>query len=890
MTNLQKHLTLLTLSSFSWSDYMKSTVSHFNRVSSLQELGRIIPLLVLSASGLLLSSASYASDPFERDGEVRAKGTFVEAGKASGTVLSVGWNGLNIRFPHEIHWTSSKVTVRDAEQRACVAVGSDDRGPVELILVELNGYFAATFTDGSGVRWSARNTVGQPIVFTQVAAKDADFPRETLTPSPELVNRWQKQQAAGQASNEGGIAGNCTDSETVDILVVYTPCALFQSGSLGQLLADLFLGETITNTAFTNSAIDTQSASRQIRIVAVQPTPNYPIDCGSGQAGCQPDPADAICGADGDFGDDLTAVSDINTALGGAVGQMRDYHSADLVIMVRVGAGVLAFQKQVNAGCISNAAFMVIGEGSLGIGSTAMTIGLGRLFGCCEAPGDNGSCWEGAIFPYSSGHRFVGDNQIQYRTIMAQPPGFPITYFSNPNVLYEGQPTGTSEFDQGQIGYWSDNARTIRQTFDDVRCYRCDPTPTQDPPVGTVRAWGAGQTIGASPNYGQSIVPSTLGNCKRVAAGYLHTVAIRVDGIVKAWGAGTTIGSSPNYGQSIVPVVMPEPPYGDGQLLGTCREIAAGLYHTVAIRMRGVDDNLDGTVVCWGAGVFGTLSPNFNQSRVPLNLGTCKKVSAGHYHTLALQRDGVVRAWGAGFDSNVWPNIGQSAVPLNLGPCIDIAAGGYHSVAIKLGGVSEGVFGGPVVAWGAGQTNSGFMSEYGQSIVPVTLGDCTRVAAGVFHTVALKRNGTVRAFGAGITATNIFPLYGQSAPQTIPQMVTAVAAGGAYIGSSGSHTLALTDQQTIRSWGANGSGQTDVPVSANGWVSISAGGLHSVGIENPPGFSGCLGDFNQDGIRDGVDLTALLSGWGTDSGDCTGDGKTDGSDLTLLLSGWGNCN
>ena len=121
-------------------------------------------------------------------------------------------------------------------------------------------------------------------------------------------------------------------------------------------------------------------------------------------------------------------------------------------------------------------------------------------------------------------------------------------------------------------------------------------------------------------------------------------------------------------------------------------------------------------------------------------------------------------------------------------------------------------------------------------------------------------------------------------------MVTAVSAGGAYIGSSGSHTLALTDQQTIRSWGANGSGQTDVPVSANGWVSISAGGLHSVGIENPPGFSGCLGDFNQDGIRDGVDLTALLSGWGTDSGDCTGDGKTDGSDLTLLLSGWGNCN
>lgn len=185
---------------------MKSTVSYFNRVSSLQELGRIIPLLVLSASGLLLSSASYASDPFERDGE-RAKGTFVEAANASGTVLSVGWNGLNIGFPHEIQWTSSKVTVRDAEKRACVAVGSDDRGPVELILVELNGYFAATFTDGSGVRWSARNTVGQPIVFIQVAAKDADFPekRSRLRPNFSIVgrnNRLQDKPAMKAVSQE----------------------------------------------------------------------------------------------------------------------------------------------------------------------------------------------------------------------------------------------------------------------------------------------------------------------------------------------------------------------------------------------------------------------------------------------------------------------------------------------------------------------------------------------------------------------------------------------------------------------------------------------------------------------------------------------------------------
>ncbi len=861
---------------------MKSTLHRFYRVSSLRECGRTIPLLALCASALLLSSASHASDPLKRDGNASLNGTFVEAGNTSGSALSVGWTGLNIRFPHEIQWTSSKVQVRNSGQRSCVAKGRDASGSVELIIVEIDGYFAATFTDGAGVRWNARDTVGQPVIFKQVAADALDFPRAATTPSPELKARWNAAQES-QQNNQGGIAGNCTDSETVDVLVVYTPCALFQSGSLGQLLADLFLGETITNTALTNSAIDTPETPRQIRIVAVHPTPIYPVICGVGQA-CQPDPAEPICGSDVPFAVDLAAVSDINTPLGGAVGQMRDYHSADLVIMVRVGAGLASYGKQINEGCISNEGFMVIGEGSLGIGSTAMTFGLGFLFGCCQAPGDNGSCWEGAIFPYSSGHRFVGDNQIQYRTIMTLFPGNPITYFSNPDVPFEGQPTGTSEFDSGQAGYWSDNARTIRNTFDDVRCYRCDLEPEVDPPVGAVVCWG-------SNSKGQVTVPSNLTDCKRVAAGYLHTVAIQVDGVVRAWGAGspTSAPGSTNYGQSKVPVVTPEPPYGDGELLGTCREIAAGLYHTVAIRQRDVDDDLDGTVVCWGAGVIGTASPNFGQSIVPLDLDTCKKVSAGHYHTLALQRNGFVRSWGAGFGSDVWPHLGQSAVPFTLGQCIDIAAGGYHSVAIKLGSVSEGVYAGPVVAWGAGQTNSGWYSEYGQSIVPVTLGDCTRVAAGVFHTVALKRDGTVRAFGAGITNTGIFPNYGQSELQAGLVGVTAIAAGGAYIGSSGSHTLALRAEETIRAWGANGSSQTDVPLSTSGWVSIAAGGLHSVAIQNASGFSSCLGDFNKDGLRDGIDLTTLLSGWGSETGDCTGDGTTDGSDLTLLLSGWGTC-
>ena len=51
----------------------------------------------------------------------------------------------------------------------------------------------------------------------------------------------------------------------------------------------------------------------------------------------------------------------------------------------------------------------------------------------------------------------------------------------------------------------------------------------------------------------------------------------------------------------------------------------------------------------------------------------------------------------------------------------------------------------------------------------------------------------------------------------------------------------------------------------------------------------CPGDFNADGVRNGADLSTLLSGWGGTGGDINGDGTTNGADLSALLSGWGAC-
>lgn len=84
------------------------------------------------------------------------------------------------------------------------------------------------------------------------------------------------------------------------------------------------------------------------------------------------------------------------------------------------------------------------------LGNLSFAHELGHTLGCAHAPGDFGS--GGGAADYAAGHRWGGG---QYRSVMAYAPGFRVPRFSNPDVLYEGEPTGI----QGQ----RDNARTIRE-------------------------------------------------------------------------------------------------------------------------------------------------------------------------------------------------------------------------------------------------------------------------------------------------------------------------------------------------------------------------------------------------------------------------------------------
>ncbi len=127
---------------------------------------------------------------------------------------------------------------------------------------------------------------------------------------------------------------------------------------------------------------------------------------------------------------------------------------------------------------------------------------------------------------------------------------------------------------------------------------------------------------------------------------------------------------------------------------------------------------------------------------------------------------------------------------------LKIAAGGYHTVALKNDGT--------VVAWG-------------QTTVPAGLSGVAAIAAGYKHTVALKNDGTVVAWGDNSSGQTTVPA-GLSG-------VTAIAAG--YY-----HTVALKNDGTVVAWGYNYYGQTTVPAALSGVTAIAAGWSHTVALKN----------------------------------------------------------
>ena len=326
--------------------------------------------------------------------------------------------------------------------------------------------------------------------------------------------------------------------------------------------------------------------------------------------------------------------------------------------------------------------------------------------------------------------------------------------------------------------------------------------------------------------------------------------------------------------------------------------ISANLgYHNAVIHS-------DGTVYTWGNNTTGQLGDNSETQRTtPVTVYTSgalasknvTAVSAGWYHSLALDSDGKVYAWGDNTNGQLGDNsTTSSSVPVSVytagalnGKSITaIAAGLDHTLALD----SDGI----VYAWGdntSGQLGDGSNSD---SKIPVAVSTAgilsgktiSAIAVGFYFSVAMDSDGKVYTWGSNssgqlgnnsTTASNI-PVAVSTSGLLSSKTIVDIEAGN-------SHCLVLDNAGDLFSWGANNDGQlgnesydaslvpvavdmTDV-LSGKTINAIASGRYHSLALDSDGKVytwglngSGNLGDasYTKRNTPVAVDVSGVLSG------------------------------
>ena len=349
----------------------------------------------------------------------------------------------------------------------------------------------------------------------------------------------------------------------------------------------------------------------------------------------------------------------------------------------------------------------------------------------------------------------------------------------------------------------------------------------------------------AANEMGNSLPVVALGtgrSAKLVSVGGLFTCALLDDNTTKCWGAnavgqlgqGDTSARGDNGGEM-----------GDALLavnLGTGRTakvVSAGGAFACAI----LDDN---TTKCWGGNLSGQLGlgdaiargdgPNEMGASLPVvALGTgrtAKALSSGGVHTCAILDDNTVKCWGANDSGQLGlgdvNNRGDAAS--EMGPSLPIvllgtgrtakaiAAGASHTCAILDNDTVKCWGGNDTGQLGLGDINNrgDAAGEMGDALPIVALGTgrtAKAITAGVGHTCARLDNDTVKCWGAngngqlGLGDVNNRGDAAGEMGDALPVVALGPGRTVLFVSSGFRHTCAGLDDNTLKCWGFNTTGQ-----------------------------------------------------------------------------------
>ena len=295
-------------------------------------------------------------------------------------------------------------------------------------------------------------------------------------------------------------------------------------------------------------------------------------------------------------------------------------------------------------------------------------------------------------------------------------------------------------------------------------------------------------------------------NITAIAAGRLHGLAISSGGEIYSWGWNMEgqLGYE-DEGFTVVPALVSD-------LSGkTITAAAGGWRHTLAL-------DSSGKVYSWGDNQYGQLgytTDSISDNTEPRQITdfpagiVINKIAAGELFSLALTSGGRVYAWGKnsyGQHGNGGTTRSTSPVASDLPSSVStkaIAAGPYFSLALTTGG--------QVYSWGdnsQGQLGYDTANDSDYSAVPTLVSalsgkTITAIAAGSFHSLALTDEGRVYSWGYNLNGqlgdgTEV----SRSNPMPVEGLTGAVSiAGGDYF------SLAIVESGRVYAWGNNDCGE-----------------------------------------------------------------------------------
>ena len=241
--------------------------------------------------------------------------------------------------------------------------------------------------------------------------EDMTPPAFEMTPEDAAWHeRFAGQDFEMAGGDEFGTAACMQPQAVLDIAVYYTTQARTAIGGTNPMNARIQLFIDQCNQAYQNSQVSL--TARLVRRGEVA----YPGE-GGGNSSTQ-----------------LNHLTNPSDGVMDGIHPDRDNYRADQVILLVDSMDFCGIAWCGNGGDPQNA------FGVVRWNCTAYTFPheIGHNQGCGHDR-DNGGC---GFRSYGFGWRFTGNNGVQYRTVMAYEPGTRIPYFSNPNVSFQGQPTG----------------------------------------------------------------------------------------------------------------------------------------------------------------------------------------------------------------------------------------------------------------------------------------------------------------------------------------------------------------------------------------------------------------------------------------------------------------